>query len=224
MIRLTTGDPAPMFIAPSQENPTFRFTTLAGRWVALAFAPDLETVQRYRAAMATRPDLLDDNRVVLFSVLREGYSDAFGPRCFADPDGAVAASYGADHAPLGAARPHLADIRPGSARRSVEAAGPAQRPAAPRRACRGPVERPGADRPPRVRARLLPGADRRLQGRGGEESGFMREVDGYTRLMNDPRHKQRKDVMLEDQTMIDQARERIRRRLVPRSRRRSSSR
>ncbi|NBU29461.1 MAG: 2OG-Fe(II) oxygenase, partial [Caulobacteraceae bacterium] len=50
---------------------------------------------------------------------------------------------------------------------------------------------------------------------GGEESGFMREVDGVTRLMTDPRHKRRKDVILEDEALKVAVRNRINRRLIP---------
>lgn len=50
---------------------------------------------------------------------------------------------------------------------------------------------------------------------GGELSGFMREVDGRTRLVSDPSHKLRKDVILDDAGLIDQARARISRRLSP---------
>lgn len=50
---------------------------------------------------------------------------------------------------------------------------------------------------------------------GGRPSGFMREVDGMTRLINDPNHKRRSDVMLPDGMLRDQAGARIQRRLVP---------
>lgn len=50
---------------------------------------------------------------------------------------------------------------------------------------------------------------------GGEPSGFMREIDGVTRLMSDVAHKRRSDVHLPDGQLKDQARARIIRRLVP---------
>jgi predicted 2-oxoglutarate/Fe(II)-dependent dioxygenase YbiX len=50
---------------------------------------------------------------------------------------------------------------------------------------------------------------------GGEESGFMREVDGKTVLVNDYGHKRRRDYIIVDQKIIDQTRERVRRRVAP---------
>lgn len=51
--------------------------------------------------------------------------------------------------------------------------------------------------------------------RGGEPSGFMREVDGVTRLIKDPRHKLRSDTHLPEGDLKEQARARILRRLIP---------
>jgi predicted 2-oxoglutarate/Fe(II)-dependent dioxygenase YbiX len=53
------------------------------------------------------------------------------------------------------------------------------------------------------------------EAQGGELSGFMREVDGRTVGLNDPRHKMRRDVMLEDQELIAAVQDRIRRRIAP---------
>ncbi len=50
---------------------------------------------------------------------------------------------------------------------------------------------------------------------GGEESGFMREVDGKTVQLHDPRHKKRKDFTIEDNDLIQKTRGLIRRRVVP---------
>ena len=50
---------------------------------------------------------------------------------------------------------------------------------------------------------------------GGEESGFMREVDGRTVGVHDPGHKRRRDCTIEDQGVRAALRARIQRRLVP---------
>jgi len=50
---------------------------------------------------------------------------------------------------------------------------------------------------------------------GGTESGFMREVDGKTVLINDPVHKCRRDYNLEDLRLIEDIKGRIYRRIVP---------
>src|SRR5829696_5319280 len=50
---------------------------------------------------------------------------------------------------------------------------------------------------------------------GGEESGFMREVNGKTVLATDPGHKKRKDYTVEDKALITQIQQRITRRVTP---------
>jgi hypothetical protein len=50
---------------------------------------------------------------------------------------------------------------------------------------------------------------------GGEESGFMREVDGKTVKLHDPGHKKRMDFTIEDPAVIAETQQRIRRRIVP---------
>ena len=50
---------------------------------------------------------------------------------------------------------------------------------------------------------------------GGEASGFMREIDGVTRLLKDVNHKRRSDAYLPDGDLMAQTRTRIVRRLVP---------
>jgi predicted 2-oxoglutarate/Fe(II)-dependent dioxygenase YbiX len=50
---------------------------------------------------------------------------------------------------------------------------------------------------------------------GGEESGFMREVDGKTVSIQDHAFKRRKDYLIEDEALMQQTRNRINRRIVP---------
>jgi peroxiredoxin len=51
--------------------------------------------------------------------------------------------------------------------------------------------------------------------RGGTESGFMREQEGKTVLVLDPRHKRRRDCTLESQEFIEDTKRRIARRVIP---------
>jgi predicted 2-oxoglutarate/Fe(II)-dependent dioxygenase YbiX len=64
-----------------------------------------------------------------------------------------------------------------------------------------------------------PGLCRRLidlyEAEGGKPSGFMREVDGKTRLFHDATHKRRKDVIVEDPELQAVVRQRVLRRLAP---------
>lgn len=50
---------------------------------------------------------------------------------------------------------------------------------------------------------------------GGEESGFMREVDGRTLGISDPSHKRRKDHSITDTNLIAALQARVHRRIVP---------
>ena len=50
---------------------------------------------------------------------------------------------------------------------------------------------------------------------GGEESGFMREVEGKTVMLQDHAHKRRKDYIIEDPDVIRQTQARIQRRVKP---------
>src|SRR5262249_16132818 len=50
---------------------------------------------------------------------------------------------------------------------------------------------------------------------GGNDSGFMRDVDGRTVLVNDYGHKRRRDHMIADEPTMTRIQNRIRRRIVP---------
>ncbi len=50
---------------------------------------------------------------------------------------------------------------------------------------------------------------------GGEESGFMREVDGKTVMTHDYGHKRRRDYIITDQDLVRETQRRIQRRVVP---------
>lgn len=50
---------------------------------------------------------------------------------------------------------------------------------------------------------------------GGVESGFMREVGGKTTMVMDPAHKRRRDYTVADSALIEAAKSRIARRVVP---------
>jgi len=50
---------------------------------------------------------------------------------------------------------------------------------------------------------------------GGEESGFMRQVEDKTVLLHDHTHKRRRDHIIEDKDIIKEAQQRFRRSVVP---------
>src|SRR5262249_42265116 len=50
---------------------------------------------------------------------------------------------------------------------------------------------------------------------GGDESGFMRDIDGKTVLVRDHTHKRRRDFLVDNADLIKTLQDRIRRRIVP---------
>lgn len=53
------------------------------------------------------------------------------------------------------------------------------------------------------------------EAKGGEPSGFMRQIDGKTVAVHDPGHKRRRDVDITDRETITALQARVRRRIVP---------
>jgi predicted 2-oxoglutarate/Fe(II)-dependent dioxygenase YbiX len=212
---LTVGDPAPWFMAPTEENPQFNFATLAGRWVGLVFAPDGPTAEGLSRAISLQKDL-DEAQACIFGVANavQGHVD-LGPRWFFDASGALAKIYGVSGSAWLILDPTLRVYDHGQ----IEDVGALVRRLAEMPA---PASHSGVEMiaPVLILPRVFePEFCRELIGvyraQGGQESGFMREVDGKTKLLTDPRHKQRKDVILEDGAQQAAVRERIVRRLVP---------
>lgn len=239
---LRPGDAAPWFKAPSSNNPSFAFDTVAGRYVLLAFLGAASTAPAQAALAAVRAarELFDDDKLSFFGVTadpRDRDSDACrqmvpGIRFFWDSDLAVARAYGAvegdatpEKRPL-AYRAHWLLLDPmlrviGSvpfddAGRHVETV-------------MGLLRRlPEVDRhagttlfaPVLVLPRIFePEFCKRLiahyETQGGQDSGFMRDVDGRTVGIVDYSHKRRMDCSIDDEELKRAARERIERRLVP---------
>lgn len=223
---LLPGDPAPWFRAPAiGGNASYVFDTVAGRPVLLLFlgsarAPwaeaALATVRRHR-------DQFDDRSACFFGITNDAddgpsgrlVQDLPGIRWLVDPDGDVAEQYRARGD--GQVRAHWLLLD-----RALRVAG---------RYAVDEGERAVADlaallAEPEVAAPVLtvprvfePAMCARLitlfEETGGEESGFMRQVDGRTVLRMDPGHKRRRDVTIEDDALIQQLRARLRRFLLP---------
>lgn len=212
---LTIGDPAPWFMAPTEENPQFNFATLAGRWVGLVFAPDGPTAEGLARVINLQKDL-DESQACLFGVANTHLGHAqLGPRWFFDPSGGLAKIYGVQGSGWLILDPQLRVYDRGQ----IEDAGALVRRLAemPPPATHAQVE---VTAPVLILPRVFePEYCKELiafyRHVGGTESGFMREVDGKTKLLTDPRHKQRKDVLLEDEGMQAVVREKINRRLIP---------
>ena len=240
---LQIGDPAPWFTQNSSTNPHFKFDTAAGRYLVLCFY-GTGSDEIGRAALHAFQDkhrsLFDDDKIAVFGVssdptdLSEGRARQIipGVRHFWDFDGTVGRLYGA--------LPQ--DIEPGQtqvpARRFWMVLNPTLRVraifpftgnesdhdqvAAYLRAL-PPVDRYAGFEIPApiiiVPDVFEPALCRHLislyEQNGGEESGFMREVDGKTIATHDRNHKSRKDFTIADPELIAQLQRRIIRRINP---------
>jgi len=220
---LLYGDPAPRFAIEGVSNPRYVLDTAAGRYLLVTFVKAGPAVARAVATLEHRRAAFDDIHASAFVVVvgkdkgRKGRRDGIpGLRFLFDPDGSVAALYGV----TAAEQWFLLD----PAMHVMLVAGPDQAGALVDRAAALPP--PGCHGGPESMAPVLltprifePAFCERLiqQYReiGGEPSGFMREVNGVTRLMTDNQHKRRSDAIIEDETLQQQVVARLNRRLLP---------
>ena len=226
---LMPGDPAPWFRAPALGgSPTYVFDTAAGRPILLLFfgtAAEEQSAAALSLVQAKRA-LFDDEHACFFGVTVDP-SDAAqgriaqqlpGLRFFLDYDRAVSSLYGAD-AGEGRYRPHwllldrtlrVAGMFPIDAGAAALAALEAAAKAPPLPAMAPVLVVPNIFEPQLCRHLIS-----LYEKSGGEESGFMREVDGKTVMLTDPSHKRRRDHLIEDRPLQQQLALRVRRRLNP---------
>lgn len=241
--QILTGDTAPWFRQRSFSNPNFAFDTVGGRYVVLCFF-GMAADPHSRAAldaMLGLPEIFNDVQAAFFGVsLDPGdasenrIADSYpGYRYFLDFDGAVSRLYGAIPSDV-----QPAPDTPVEARRFWIVLDPTMRVirAIPFAEDRGDIAEIAAflkALPPAARfagfelqapVLFLPNVFEpefcaQLIGlyeqHGGEESGFMREVDGKTVAVTDAAHKRRKDYTIEDQSIVKATQARFIRRVVP---------
>jgi len=222
-VPLSPGDPAPLFIAPSPSNPRYVLAAAAGRWLALAFLPPEESPESVAAltAVAARRSLFDDDNRAFFGVLSDpaaiaGAKDQVpGLRWFLDPRRELSALYGIEAGGWVVLDPTLRVIRTAPLSESAAVVDFLAALPAPADHAGVPMHAPALIVPrvfePEVCRRLID----LYQAHGGEASGFMREIDGKTRLIRDDGHKRRSDAPVDDEALREAARERILRRLAP---------
>jgi predicted 2-oxoglutarate/Fe(II)-dependent dioxygenase YbiX/peroxiredoxin len=238
------GDPAPGFIQRTPSNPRYAFDSAAGRYLVLCFlgsAGDPQGRAAFDAALA-RSDLFDDTRACLFAVSHDPQDEALGRignripgiRVVWDDDRSVAGRYGASRVGDGVSG---GDSWQGIAR-AWYVIDPTMRVIE-----RIPFHADGSDRaevlalldrlpPPEtfagfaVQAPVLilprvlePELCRTLiaiyEREGGQESGFMRQIDGRTVGVMDPGFKVRRDVIVSDDGLVSALQARFLRRVVP---------
>ncbi|AWM85673.1 2OG-Fe(II) oxygenase [Microvirga sp. 17 mud 1-3] len=235
------GDPAPWFRQKSTSNPDYAFDTAAGRYIVLCFygtASDEAGRRALAAAEGPCRDLFDDDRIAFFGVSMDPGDAAEGRaresmpgiRHFWDFDGTVGRLYGA--------LPEGGQTAPISMRRFWIVLNPTLRVRAvfPFRPDGSDCEEVAAylrNLPPvqffggfEIPAPVLvipdvfePALCRHLIGlyeaHGGEESGYMREIEGKTVPVHNHSHKRRRDYIIEDDALIRQLQERVIRRVNP---------
>lgn len=239
---LAAGDPAPWFHQRSTSNPNYAFDTAAGRYVVLCFfgtASDPAGRAALDALNGPCRSLFDDTNIAVFGVSidpadeQEGrvHENLPGIRQFWDFDGRISRLYGAlpQEAPEGGGAPMRRFWMVLNPTLRVRAVFPFREDGGDR----GEVAAYLRNLPPverfagfEVQAPVLiipdvfePAFCRHLIGlyeaHGGEESGFMREIDGKTVAVHNPDHKRRKDYTIADENLIRQIQGRIVRRVNP---------
>lgn len=235
--RLLVGDPAPMFVCASNINPSFDFSTAAGRYLVLSFMgssshpvgrPLLDAFRK-AAQIFAAPDFY------FFAVSGESPDSApedmrhlpAGMDIFWDVKGEVAARYRVAAAEGGAVtQPVTFLLDPALRIVGIFATNDGRLQADSVLQVLNHIPRLGPPRPAQFQAPVLVVPHvferdlcRRLidgyRTHGGSESGFMVERDGKTVRATDHRHKRRSDWIINDRELIEAAQERIRRRLVP---------
>ena len=239
-VALAAGDPAPWFRQRSFSNPRYVFDTIGGRYVVLCFYGSVGDAHSQAAleAVRSRPDFFDDKAGSFFSVsidsadeTEKRIADHYpGYRCLWDFDGSVSRLYGS----LPRESVGVGDV----ARRMWFVLDPTLRvlKTIPFKADRSDIPAllgfldtlppPSRFAGIELQAPILllpnvfePEFCEKLIGiyesTGGEESGFMREVDGRTIAINDHAHKRRKDCIIDDQAVVRDIQRRIMRSVVP---------
>ena len=222
---LIVGEPLPSFRLPSATNPTYAVDTAGGRYLAfgiLSLADDEAVASGIEIIEANRARF-DDSHACLFGIVpdrpewRERCKDQIpGLRWLFDRDGQVARQLdaeasstwllidptlrvlrksGPEHAQ--SVLENVAKLPPPDLHTGAEAFAPV-------------LLVPRIFEPEFCEALIA-----HYNSVGGEPSGFMREIDGVTKLMNDVKHKRRSDAYVPDGSLKDQARVRIVRRLAP---------
>ena len=230
------GEPAPWFLARTQANPRFCFDSMGGRYIVLTFFRSTSDplAQQFFAALEGLRFLFDDENVCFFGVSIDPQDEALGRvndslpgvRFFFDTDFAVSTANGVGSAAGGyACATFILDERLRIVRMIPLVEDPTAHVNQIIETLRGlPLLAPPAaanmQAPVLIVPRVFePEFCRKLidfyNERGGQESGFMREVQGKTVQVFDYNHKRRRDEEITDEEFRRACMVRIHNRLVP---------
>ncbi len=238
--QLHPGQPAPWFVCRSPVNPRFHFDTVAGRYIVLSFFGSTaeETTRQTLEAFHARRDAFDDYDISFFGVSVDPQDEALsrveehlpGMHLFWDSDRRVSRLYGVvgdedagevAYAPRtfvlderlrvvgivpfsSSAQQHVATVM------RLVATLPPLKPAT-----LSDVPAPILIVPRIFEPELCRALIQYYEDRGGEESGFMRDVQGQTVTVHDYGHKRRRDQEILDERLRNACMFRIHDRLVP---------
>ena len=239
---LTPGDPAPAFIQRSAGNPRYTFSSAAGRYLVLCFYGTLADphAQAALAAVQQRTDLFDDDRACFFGVSVDPQDESTGRaanripgyRHFWDFDLLASRLYGVAAKEADPSKGQVTLSRqwvvidptmrviatvPFESDRSDIAQTLALLDTLPPPARHAGVElmAPVLFLPRVFEPEFCQHLIGLYETAGGQESGFMREVDGRTVAITDPGFKRRRDYDIADQEVISAVQARFLRRVVP---------
>ncbi|WP_374659245.1 2OG-Fe(II) oxygenase [Phenylobacterium sp.] len=222
---LSPGQTAPWFVCPTPTNPTYSFSSVAGRFVLLAFLPEDPLARAAALArMAAADALFDQTNLLAFCVVRDAPTiaavrDKPGVRWFLDRDGSVSRGY---HALDGEGRenPHWLILDPTLRVFASGTMADTDRVFAILAKLPKPDDHAGVPimAPVLVVPRIFePEMCRRLidfyEESGGEPSGVMRQVGDKTVPVIDG-FKSRKDATIEDEAFRMDLRRRLETRLI----------
>lgn len=238
-VTLSAGDPAPWFYQRTFSNPRYAFHSCGGRYLVLCFFGSAAGAGDRLDAVLSRRDLFNDVTASFFGVSIDPRDEAErrladqppGYRHFLDFDGMVSHSYGAlpKEADAGIEvvyRRKWVVLDPTLRVMRVIDFAPDNSDAPTLLAFLDSLPPPSSFAGISLQAPILflpnvfePEFCRDLIGLyergGGEDSGFMREIDGKTVTVTDHHFKRRRDFEIEDAEVVSAVQERFARRVVP---------
>ena len=228
--KIVLGDPVPWFAAPLIGDGAFNLSVAAGRWIVLSFlgSPANPRVEQELREILRLSHLFDEDRIVFYGILSAPPDDPApylartnaAVSFLADYDGAIGRAFGAGEMPrtvvldpmLRAIANIAFDHADGHAAtvRTVLASLPAVDD------CAGvPLTAPVLIVPRVFDFPLCEVLIQFYQKLGGEESGFLFDVNGQTTRVVDHRLKRRSDLTVAHPRLREAIRSQIVRRLLP---------
>jgi cephalosporin hydroxylase/peroxiredoxin len=228
-IQLPLGDPVPWFGAPTLGDGSFNLQVAAGRWIVLAFlncadgdATDKELEVLFRNVH------FDEDRVIFCGVVEAppGALERFAKRTgkavsfVADPDGTISRSFGAADSPrlfvLDPMLRAIANIAWDDSGAHIKAVCELVKSLPDVDNSAGvPLSAPVPIVPRVLDFPLCETLVRVFDEVGGEDSGFLLDIDGKTARMIDHRLKRRSDLVVVHPVLREAMRSQVARRLVP---------